>query len=171
MGGKAMTAKSVTGGCQCGRIRYRASGKPSQPHICHCRMCQKASGNYFMPFAGFLKENFEVTRGAIAWFQSSDPIRRGFCANCGTPLIFETIGAPYINIALGSLDDPSAIQPKSQYGTESRLEWFDQLSNLPGEATEDTEYQEGVALADIKASNHQHPDHDTGQWPPEEPVR
>jgi hypothetical protein len=38
-----------TGGCQCGAVRYRIEGELEYPHLCHCRMCQKAAGNYFMP--------------------------------------------------------------------------------------------------------------------------
>ncbi|MGG2476082.1 GFA family protein, partial [Rhizobium sp. BR5] len=38
-------------GCQCGAVRYRIEGGLRYPHLCHCRMCQKASGNYFMPLA------------------------------------------------------------------------------------------------------------------------
>lgn len=38
-----MTGASFTsGGCQCGAVRYRLHEPLSNPHICHCRMCQKA---------------------------------------------------------------------------------------------------------------------------------
>ncbi len=43
-----MTSQVHSGGCQCGAIRYRIAGELGYPHICHCRMCQKASGNFFM---------------------------------------------------------------------------------------------------------------------------
>ena len=39
-------SSKVTGGCQCGAVRYAASGTLDNAHICHCRMCQKAVGNY-----------------------------------------------------------------------------------------------------------------------------
>ena len=40
----------LAGGCQCGAVRYRLEAKPKATSICHCRMCQKASGG---PFAAF----------------------------------------------------------------------------------------------------------------------
>lgn len=155
---------TVTGGCQCGAVRYRAEGPLAYPHICHCRMCQKAAGIYFMPLANAQKQSFTVTRGEIAWFQSSDPVRRGFCRDCGTPLIFETISAEHLNIVLGSLDDPAAVQPREQFGLEAKMPWFSQIEMLPGEITEESEFPDGEALDRIRLSSHQHPDHDTELW-------
>ena len=74
----------LTGGCQCGAVRYRLDAAPTGTHICHCRMCQKASGGPFM--ASVLTSSFVVTRGALSIFKSSDIAERGFCAACGTPL-------------------------------------------------------------------------------------
>jgi hypothetical protein len=36
-----------SGGCQCGALRYALRSEPTHTSICWCRMCQKASGNYF----------------------------------------------------------------------------------------------------------------------------
>ncbi len=162
-----MTIDPITGGCQCGAVRYRVNGEVSHPHICHCRMCQKAAGNYFMPLANAQNGEFIVTRGEIAWFASSDFTRRGFCRDCGTPLVFETVGAPHLNITLGSLDHPASVRPDHQYGIEAMMPWFGELNELPGKDTEDDPYQDGASTAEIAATNHQHPDRETEFWPPE----
>ncbi|MEX3008169.1 GFA family protein [Hoeflea sp. TYP-13] len=160
-----MTDANITGGCQCGAVRYSISGDLTWPHLCHCRMCQKASGNYFMPLANAQKNEFTVTRGAISWFASSDVTRRGFCSACGTPLIFETIDAAHLNITLGSLDNPAAVKPDEQFGLEARMPWFDRLDGLPGERTESPSGEDFERIEAIRNSNHQHPDHDTEEWP------
>ncbi len=96
-----------SGGCQCGAVRYRIEGDIRYPHLCHCRMCQKASGNYFMPLgASSSREAFALKRGEPSWFQSSQHVRRGFCGRCGTPLFYDSPGMDFINVMLGSLDDP-----------------------------------------------------------------
>ena len=40
---------SYSGGCQCGAVRFRVEGALGDASICHCRMCQKASGNFYLP--------------------------------------------------------------------------------------------------------------------------
>ena len=67
------TRKPVhTGGCQCGAVRYALYAEPTNPHVCHCRMCQKAFGNYFAPFAGVPPEDFAWVKGTPGMFKSSE---------------------------------------------------------------------------------------------------
>lgn len=152
-----------SGGCQCGAVRYRVDGELEHAHICHCRMCQKATGNYFMPLARTKTSQLSITRGEPAWFSSSATVRRGFCAQCGTPLLFDLPDYGVTSIALGSLDDPAAVILEFQCGTESRLSWFDHLSALPDVPASPKWY------AKIANSNCQHPDHDTDEWAPRNP--
>jgi hypothetical protein len=149
-----------TGGCQCGAVRYRFTtlGKAS---ICHCRMCQKAFGNYFAPLVEV--EGFEWTRGERGVFASSNLSDRGFCRNCGTPLTLET-GDVY-EVAVGSLDDPSVARIDYHANVADRHEITLRLHEIP-EATPDRETENEAWNARIVS--HQHPDHDTQTWPPED---
>ena len=83
-----MTDKTmpITGGCMCGAIRYEATEPPQQGGYCHCRMCQKWTGNLFMSYAMFRSASFQFTQGEPKFYQSSALVERGFCANCGTQL-------------------------------------------------------------------------------------
>ena len=42
----------ASGGCQCGAVRWHVTAVLDTSHICHCRMCQKASGQPFMALTG-----------------------------------------------------------------------------------------------------------------------
>jgi hypothetical protein len=159
-----MSEFRLAGGCQCGAVRYALLEEPSGPHICHCRMCQKAFGSFFAPLTGVSLEKFELTRGELSIFKSSDQTERGFCRNCGTPLTFHYVDSPRIAVSIGSLDEPEKVEPKNQFGIEARLSWFGKLTSLPGDKT--TEEDNPELVAKIAASNHQHPDHDTKDWPP-----
>lgn len=159
-----MTAFRLTGGCQCGAVRYAVHEPPTNPHICHCRMCQKAFGSFFAPLFHVPVAGFEITRGELAIFMSSDVAERGFCRACGTPLTIHTVNDATICVAIGSLDEPAKVAPIHQYGIEARLPYFAALALLPGDKT--TEEDTPDLAAAIARSNHQHPDHDTEIWPP-----
>ena len=150
-------APGLTGGCQCGAVRYRLSAEPTGVNICHCRMCQKASGGPMMAFGGVRLSEFVVSSGAIATFSSSDIAERGFCAQCGTPLTYQGVGSDRISVTLGSLDEPGAVAPVTQLGVESKVSWLVPSLSLPEIRTDQWLAKKKIAAID----NHQHPDHET----------
>lgn len=152
----------ASGGCQCGAVRYHVTAVRDSSHICHCRMCQKAAGNFFAALIGVPRDAITWTRGSPATFNSSDKAARGFCRDCGTPLLYDYAESSHINLTTGSFDDPSQFPPRVQFGVEARLAVFESLT-IPAEGT--TEETMAAYVGAIKASNHQHPDHDTDVWP------
>lgn len=155
--------RAYSGGCQCGAIRFHATELRDNPHVCFCRMCQKAHGNFFADLVGVRHEHLTWTRGTPAEFESSDKAARGFCRDCGTPLYYRTLGGPHVSISIGAFDTPHAIPILYQMGLEGR---HPDIPLLPGvEAVGTTEEAMAEDAAAIRASNHQHPDHDTAEWP------
>ena len=149
----------LTGGCQCGAIRYAMIGAVTDRAICHCRMCQKAVGSVVWPFFTVSAVDVEWTRGRLALYRSSEAAERGFCASCGTPLSFQTIGDDTIDLSFGSLDAPAAIEPDKQYFVGNRMPWFEAMAHLP--ARPSTATPEQIE----RRRPFQHPDHDTTEWP------
>ncbi len=131
---------AITGGCQCGKVRYAMHvERVEKPHVCHCRMCQKATGGVFAALAGCAKASLEWTAGDPAFFASSSLAMRGFCRDCGTPLSFAyTTPEARIYVTIGSLDDPDAAGIEIQYGLESRIRWVEFCEAVPGEITGDS---------------------------------
>ena len=152
----AATKPILTGGCQCGAIRFAVSALPVRVSICHCRMCQKASGAPFASLADFDHENFTWTRGKPSAFRSSSIAERDFCRDCGTPLSFRRIDGPRIEIMTGAFDRPDPVIPTLQFGTESRLGWVVGVANLPSQTT--LQNYGPDKLGGIVSN--QHPDHD-----------
>jgi len=146
----------LTGGCQCGAIRFALSASPTRISICHCRMCQKASGAPFASLADIPNEHFSWTRGTPASFRSSSIAERDFCAQCGTPLSYRQIDGPKIEIMTGAFDRPDHVVPTQQFGTESRLGWVGTVSNLPSKTTLQNFGAEKLG----SVFSYQHPDHD-----------
>lgn len=132
-------ADEVTGGCQCGRVRYAVLIEDDEAYLCHCRMCQRATGGVSIAFKS-------VARDALTWttqepdrYRSSPIAHRGFCRECGTPLTFEFSDdeARRMDLTVGSFDDPGRFRPVHHFAIESRHEaWLDTTS-LPGIRSED----------------------------------
>ena len=128
-------ADEMTGGCQCGRVRYRVRIADDDAYLCHCRMCQRATGGVSIAFKN-------VRKADVAWerepdrYASSPIARRGFCSACGTPLTFEFPDAENIDLTVGSFDDPYRFKPTEHSGCESwHRDWLD-TSHLPATRTE-----------------------------------
>jgi hypothetical protein len=158
----------VSGGCQCGAVRYHTTEMYDNAHVCHCRMCQKAAGNLFMSLVSTPRSKLVWTRGTPARFRSSEHVERGYCRDCGTPLFYQDARSRGVSLTIGSMDHPELFPPKRQEGIESRIAFVPHLHDVPDGGT--TEGEEGAdnKWADaIRSSNHQHPDHDTDVWPVE----
>lgn len=146
----------LTGGCQCGAVRFRIEGGLGRASICHCRMCQKATGNFFAPLV--TAKGLVWTKEEPARFRSSNKVRRGFCPKCGTPLTFEPDGKTHVEVFIGALDNPEAAPPVIQVGEDAALSYVHSLASLPIRTPEEkakiAQYYAGII-------SQQHPDHET----------
>lgn len=149
-----------SGGCQCGAVRFHVEGSLGDASVCHCRMCQKAAGNFYLPLVSVRDADLAWTRGQPKRFQSSNFAYRGFCGNCGTPLTFEAPDG--IALAIAAFYNPAEIAPSIQWGMEAKLPYVDGIPALPAEETMQ-DIASAPYLGDVVS--YQHPDHDTPTWP------
>jgi hypothetical protein len=150
-----------SGGCQCGAVRFHVEGVLGDASVCHCRMCQKAAGNFYLPLVSVRQAKLTWTRGERKRFKSSNFAFRGFCGECGTPLTYEAPDG--MSLAIAAFDDPAGIVPVIQWGVEAKLPYVDEIPGLPSEHTM-ADITDAPFLADLVS--YQHPDHDTEEWPP-----
>ena len=127
---------SLTGGCACGSVRYRALGRPIIVCGCCCTDCAKASGTPYTVWVGFFPSALEFTRGRPHDRQTSSVTQRGHCLDCGTPLTFRRIGLeakrdPLLYVTAASLDDPDAVRPSEVIYYADRPAWFELPPDLP----------------------------------------
>jgi hypothetical protein len=145
-----------TGGCQCGAVRFAVEGPLGRASICHCRMCQKATGSPFAALVSVEIKDVVWTKGERGRFQSSNKVARGFCAACGTPLTFEW-GEKFFDLAIATFDRAAEITPVIQMDRETRLPWVDHLADLPVRTPQEAEAAQGWLSTIV---SYQHPDHD-----------
>jgi hypothetical protein len=122
---------TMQGGCACGRIRFEAQVDSDDAYLCHCRMCQRASGNVSLAMLNIKIADVHWQREPD-WYDSSAIAVRPFCATCGTSLGFKYKDADeWMDLTVASFDDPSRFKPTSHFGAESiHQAWLD-TSHLP----------------------------------------
>lgn len=115
------------GGCLCGAVRYVASAPPMLEGNCHCHDCQKASGGPYAPTLFFADDTVTIN-GDVKYYEktggSGQPILRGFCPDCGSQLFGRpSIRQGMLGIRAGTLDDPSAYQPRAEIFVAHAVPW------------------------------------------------
>jgi hypothetical protein len=133
-------ASTLTGGCHCGAVRYAASVENNEAYYCHCRMCQRSFGNIFATFFNLPKASVKWLSGAPKYFHSSNIAQRGFCGECGTPLSFEYHDSERMDLSVGSLDHPEAMQPVNHFAVEYRIASFHTPDGLPDDPIDSNEF-------------------------------
>ena len=94
---------------------------------------------YFVIFdAPNIDDIFKFVQGKPKYYSSSEWAKRGFCPECGTPLVFRDPGG--FGVMIGSLDHPEVFPPKSHSGIESQVPWLKIDDGLPRWTTEDDPY-------------------------------
>jgi len=133
-----MTTKTTpfSGGCACGAIRYESAAEPMMMLHCHCRDCQRSSGGPFSSFVIVPTEAFKLSRGSLRFHDSPSEAggktHRGFCADCGSPIMAQSAAAPEVAaIWTASLDDPSWFNPQVDVWTSDAYPWDHMNPALP----------------------------------------
>jgi hypothetical protein len=132
----------VTGGCLCGNIRYEADVFLENGYICHCTICQKSSGQPAEITVLIKAGTLRYTQGEPKYFVSSRHGKRGFCAECGSRLVWQATDMDQdwtTNLDVGALDNPAEVKIACHIYAETQLPWFQIHESLPKftEATAD----------------------------------
>jgi len=111
-------AETMTGGCACGRVRYSTTIQDDDAHLCHCRMCQRATGSISIAFKVVKQADVDWEREP-EWYDSSAIALRSYCRECGTSLGFKfKEGSEHMDLTVASFDDPGRFRPVLHYGAE-----------------------------------------------------
>ena len=119
---------TLRGGCACGGIRYECASEALVSVLCHCRDCQRSTGSGHAAELGALASGFSFVSGTPRYYavigDSGNTVRRGFCPDCGSPLVADSSGRPgFLAIQAGSLDDPTLFHPTHHVYASSAQPW------------------------------------------------
>lgn len=127
-----MTGAAAEGGCLCGAIRYRISGKPVATTLCHCRSCRRASGGTNVAWAVFDIGDFEWLWGYPQAYSSSPGLEWLHCRCCGSLVGYRRSSRPtHMDITTGTLDDPDLFPPTVEIWLEHKISWDMLNPDLP----------------------------------------
>ena len=119
------------GGCLCGRVRWEATAEPANVRVCHCRLCQQATGGPFFARAIFAAEAFSWTGETTSWPTSPRILRRA-CTRCGTPLFACPNDPPArIGVSVATCDDRHALKPDVHIWISEKVGWLSLDDGLP----------------------------------------
>jgi hypothetical protein len=123
----------LSGGCQCGAVRYSVEGDPQHVALCHCRDCRKSAGAPMVSWAAFAEEQFTLEQGELTTFNSSGTALRSFCPKCGTGIAYRN--AEYlpgiVDIQSATLDDPVVLPAGAHIQVAERIGWMEAAHDLP----------------------------------------
>jgi hypothetical protein len=118
----------LTGGCQCGAVRYEVTAEPLTLIACHCTECQKQSASAFGMTLRVARDALNITGALNRWdrkAESGNTVTCLFCPVCGVRLIHQ-VGEtpPTVNIKAGTLDNTSELAPAGHIWTRSAQPWM-----------------------------------------------
>ena len=105
----------LTGGCQCGAIRYSINKPLPAAYACHCGECKKQSASAFSLSIPMQYRDLNID-GETKFFETMSYSGKSkynyFCGQCGTRVWHSGNNPPdNITLKVGTLDDSYAIAP------------------------------------------------------------
>ena len=122
------------GRCLCGQVSYTGSEPRGGGH-CYCVDCRRSSGTSHCSHMLVAERHFEFS-GTLRFFEraadSGNTISRGFCPECGSPIVSRNSGMPgMVFVRASSLDDPDVFEPQMIVYRGRSPAWGRLESDLP----------------------------------------
>ena len=122
------------GSCLCGAVRFKTCGVLRGVIYCHCSQCRKHSGHYFastdVPKPALAIEGED----ALAWYPSSERVRRGFCRTCGSSLFWDPPARDWIAVAMGAFDARTSTRLERHIFVAEKGDYYEIADGLPQNA-------------------------------------
>lgn len=109
-----MTDFPLTGGCNCGTVRFEVTGPPASASYCHCKRCQRRSGAAASANAHPAPDTFRIVAGEdrLRVWSPDDGGEKWVCGDCGSSLFGRNPNhADPIGIRMGAFDSDPGIRP------------------------------------------------------------
>jgi hypothetical protein len=109
-----MSDLPLTGGCNCGAVRYEVTAPLVAASYCHCKRCQRRSGAAASANAHPAPGGFRIVAGedVLRMWQPPGGGEKWFCGSCGSSLFGRNLSHPdSVGIRMGTFDQDPRIRP------------------------------------------------------------
>jgi hypothetical protein len=107
-------SSAITGGCNCGAVRFEVTSPFVSASYCHCTRCQRRTGAGASANGRAEPGSFRVTRGEDrlrAW-KPEPGYEKWFCGDCGSALFSrDPDDQNNVGVRLGTLDVEPEVRP------------------------------------------------------------
>ena len=103
-------ARTSSGGCLCGGVRFEIAGPLRDVFFCHCSRCRRTHGHFSAYTSCAAADVAFLEDRTLRWFET-DTTRRGFCDTCGASLFWQRENSDRISVSAGTLDPPTGLKP------------------------------------------------------------
>lgn len=126
-------SQAQSGSCLCGGVTYTVSAVTRGVMTCHCKQCQRTSGNYVAATAA-LKEHVQITdaENILKWHKSSERAERAFCGICGSNMFWREFDGDSISIHAGTLDGPTGMKTETHIYFYDKADYYDEPCGSTG---------------------------------------
>ena len=121
----------ASGQCLCGGVRYQVRGPLRAVVECHCQTCRRFTGGLWNATAARREHVTFTEEGTLKWYQSSEHVKRGFCAECGSSLFWNRDDRPYLGITAGTLNEPTGLKLAARIFTADPADYYDFSPDIP----------------------------------------
>jgi len=121
-----MTEFPLTGGCNCGAVRFAVTAPLLDATYCHCRRCQRRTGTAVSASARPAPGSFRILEGEDrlrAW-KPADGFEKWFCGLCGSHLFSrDPRDRERLAIRLGAFDADPGVRPTARQFVAYAAAW------------------------------------------------
>jgi hypothetical protein len=105
---------TLTGGCNCGAVRFEVAGPLAGASYCHCRRCQRRTGTAASAQAHPVEDALRILAGGrqLRVWKPDGGGEKWFCGRCGSALFARNPAHPDpVGIRMGAFDRDPGVRP------------------------------------------------------------
>jgi hypothetical protein len=121
----------LSASCLCSGVQFRITEPLADASACHCVQCRKQTGHY-LASANVAKTAIAFSaQDTLAWYQSSEKVRRGFCSRCGSTLFWEPLFKDWTSVVLGAIEGETGVKLERHIFVSQKGDYYEIADGLP----------------------------------------